>query len=145
CLFAATHGRACAERMGRRCQNAPQSPPAHGRAQEDRMSLFGKLVRGATAAASVAIGAASATAQQPVPDPAPLGIPGLSYYPGQTAPDPVTTASGFGRRAAPAPCYPCTPTTPCPITGQPLSPQMGPQMMPPTVDPMTGQPMQPPV
>jgi hypothetical protein len=98
------------------------------------MSLFGKFVRGATAAASVALGTASAMAQDAVTPPPKLDLPGL------TESAPVTPASGFGRRAAPAPCYPAIPTTPCPITGQPMTPPTGePQPMTPQVAPPAAQ------
>src|SRR5215207_6363747 len=95
------------------------------------MSLFGKFVRGATATASVALGTASATAQYAVTAPPQLDYPALAE------PAPVTPAAGFGRRPASAPCYPAIPTTPCPITGQPMAPPTGePQpMMPPQVAP----------
>ena len=97
------------------------------------MSLFGKLFRTTAAAASVALGAGSALAQQPPAPPALLDIPSAS------AQEAVTPASGFGRgpfgpRGNAAPCAPCTPATPCPVAGQP---------MPPTGDPVT-QPAVPP-
>lgn len=83
------------------------------------MSRFGKLVRAATASVTVALGgAASAQDYQP---------------------DRITPASGFGRaaRPAPSPHHPCTPNTPCPITGQPINPAPGSPVMPPVTDPMT--------
>lgn len=88
------------------------------------MSLFSKLFRSAAAAGCVAIGAGSATAQQPATAPTVLPIPGL---PGQ---DSLTPASGFGR-GAPVPCppspyYPCPPGTTNPtMPGQPTPPGMG--------------------
>lgn len=84
------------------------------------MSLFGKLVRGATVAASLAVGSA-ADAQDTTRR---LDIPGLTA-------DPVTPASGGVRARFGAPTAPC-PTTPCPVTGQPV--------VPPTTDPMTAPP-----
>ena len=98
------------------------------------MSLFGKLVRGATAAVSVALGSASATAQAPVYPPARLDFTGLTA-------DPVTQAAGFGRGARQAPCAPCTPATPCPVTGQPMPQVMGdPSAQPPP--PVVEQPVE---
>jgi hypothetical protein len=88
------------------------------------MSLFGKIFRNTAAAAAFAIGAGSLLGQDPVVSP-----PGLLNVPGVPGQDPVTPTSGFGRgplgtRAAPAPCYPCPPATPCPVTGQPMTPGM---------------------
>jgi hypothetical protein len=103
------------------------------------MSLFGKLFRGAAAAASVVIGVNSAAAQEPVRLP-----PAISDIPGLTAENPVEPAAGFGRpRATPncpgtSPCpYPCPQGHPVPPT-QPMTPGMG-TPMPPNM----GNPMQP--
>jgi hypothetical protein len=107
------------------------------------MSLFGKLFRSGAAAASVALGAGAALAQEPVSlPPAVLDVPDLgNQEPG------VTPAAGFGRgglfgnrgtQSCPSPYYPCTPATPCPVTGQPLTPGM-----PPGMPPDMGNPQQP--
>lgn len=95
------------------------------------MSLFGNLVRGATVAASLALGSA-ADAQDTNP-PARLDIPGLTG-------DSVTPASGGVRsRFGAPPAAPC-PTTPCPITGQPVvPPSTDPMTAPPTTNPPTAQ------
>ncbi len=96
------------------------------------MSLFGKLVRGATAAASVALGAAPASAQyHPATAPARPDLPSL------TSSDALTPASGIGRRATP-PCFTYPPPTPCPVTGQPMGSVMGdpPPMGQPTAQPV---------
>lgn len=93
------------------------------------MSLFGKLARGAAAAAFVALG--STADAQDVSPPAPLDIPGLNATP-------VSPVSGFGRSARPPVQHAC-PTTPCPITGQPVIPPT----VPPATDPMAS-PMTPP-
>lgn len=85
------------------------------------MSLFGKLFRTTAAAVSVALGAGSALAQQPSAPPALLDIPSLS------GPEAVTPASGFGRGpfGLRGNAAPCTPATPCPVTGQPMTTPSG--------------------
>src|SRR5262245_2618599 len=124
-IFRAIIGTQHVERIGSRCGvPAPRHfMMAQGRAEEDRMSLFGKLFRGAAAAATVVLGVNSALAQDPgqLP-PAVSGIPGLTA-PGMMPETSVEQASGFGRsRCAPG-CAPYSPYTPCP-PGQMTPPGM---------------------
>jgi hypothetical protein len=104
------------------------------------MSRFGKLFRGAAAAASVALGANFAAAlEEPVPLP-----PSLTEIPG-LAPGSSIEQAGFGRaRCGPgcAPSQPCQPCQPCqpgaapsylptyPSPAYPMPPGMGDPTMP---------------